>query len=719
MRIGAVHVDGLGRIDITDAAIARGATFAKGSAMTAPHATARVNLLSLLLRKGKNPVEAISRITLNRPTLAVQRSADGRWDFQDVIDRLKAKSTPGQALHARVTVAGARFTYVDDRGFGATPQPIHHEIANVQASVTPRWNGAYAFNVSGEDTNSRIGALRLAGNYSSRSGAVHVTVNASRVAAREIENFLPKKLPLTFESGAAALRLTALFHTMPNPRLARQLSPSELTAEVQLNGIGIRLDELTAPIIATSGKLRLVNDPERYPKGSKVELLDVRAHADNLPLRINGSIGEIDLFDLQHLHPVYDLHLSAETRDGDILQDLFAKDAWPRDVVLHGASSLDARLQGHGVKTRLTGIVSGQQINFADVQGENAEMRLQLLPLAPKGVAPVRGSLHVGRATIKGAEFSDLSASLTSATPWNELDNWPVVTGEISAGRVSHPWATVEQLRGQYTADRDALRISGLHADVMHGQIAGEVTIPFTSAEQAQHGVVSASGKFTGVDLRELGKALHFDLRAGTGDGSITLSTAQDGHITISGKLDARDAQYRNYAVTRLVTDFAVTQGEQGAWNVNLPSIQVASNYGVFHISDGTYTWTNGNATSGTLRLPVTGEQLSLRKVSGTDITGTAKLTGTIGGTIASPQLEAHVTARDVAYLGHAFQTAESDVTWMAGSTRLRNLVVANPGMTAQVMGKDGADIDPSAGVTGIFRAARTKWCRLSTICWR
>jgi hypothetical protein len=147
-------------------------------------------------------------------------------------------------------------------------------------------------------------------------------------------------LPITFEDGTAAFRLSALFRNLPNPNAARTLPTTALTAEVDLKGVGLRLQEMSAPVMASSGRLRLVHDPARYPRGSQLDLINVRAHADDLPIALSGTIGDLNLYDLAHLNPTIDVRFNTTTSDGATVTKLFPTTQWVQVLRLSGPLSL-------------------------------------------------------------------------------------------------------------------------------------------------------------------------------------------------------------------------------------------------------------------------------------------------------------------------------------------------------------------------------------------
>ena len=185
----------------------------------------------------------------------MSRSLQGQWNFADVVNHIKARMRLIPAWHAQLVVEDGDIAYHDAHGFGVGSLPIQQEIADVSGSMLRQGVDGYAFDVAAADAG-HFGHVRVKGLYSiSARDDTHVDVDADSVAMNEVEHWLPKNLPITFTNGSAALRLSALIHSLPAPGQAHKLSRTELTADVDLSGVGLRLREMSAPMVATSGRL--------------------------------------------------------------------------------------------------------------------------------------------------------------------------------------------------------------------------------------------------------------------------------------------------------------------------------------------------------------------------------------------------------------------------------------------------------------------------------
>ncbi|MHB9026664.1 MAG: hypothetical protein ACYC7E_21235 [Armatimonadota bacterium] len=704
VHIGSVQLSGLGSVTIKDASIAQDATFSAGTAISAPSTTARINLLQLLVQGGKNPMGAVSQVVVQRPRVSVNRSAAGRWDFQDVLDRLQNKNIAVNDWHGQVVIRDGNVNYHDARGLGASTQPLNQQIVGVNARVSPDGRNNYQFTVAGHDPARRWGHVQLAGYYQS-TGQTTVNLKANSVTVAEIQRYLPNYLPITFENGKAAVRLSALFGSLPRPDAARGLSPNQLTAEVDLAGIGLRLDGMTAPIYATSGRLRLRHDAKRYPRGSRLEFINVRARANRVPMDIRGSITEINLFDLRHLDPRFNIHSRIIGVDGAEVSRLFPKLLLGQQLQLGGRFGLTAEIRGRASALRIAGKLSTERFGIFGLSLGGATTTFQLSPAGGAKTPTIRAQAEIRSAKWDNADFSGLRVNLASHTPWRQLNDHPKLTGSISAERGSLPWLSAKELRGAFTAGRQGMTLTGLRAQLLGGQVDGNLTVPFQPGGNGMPRTLRADADYRNIDLRQLARMLHLPEITGIGQGTLTLNITPESGLTLATRLLADDVQYLTYRVRQVDADLRVAQGTDGLFGLAIPRLTADTEYGRFTITDGTYAGTDGNRT---LILPISGERIPLELFAPGKIEGLAGVDGMVTGAIDAPRLTANVTATSGAVLGRAFQEARAEMTLDAQRLRFRNIVLSRDGIEMEIPGgPDG--FDPREELTGLAATARLR----------
>jgi hypothetical protein len=664
----AVHVDGISlqgvnAVKITGISVARGADFSHGTALTLPDTTAYVNLLTFL--RHRDPVGAISAVTLRQPTLAVARDARGRWDFQDVVDKLTAPSpTAGAPLRPRLTVREGRVQVRDPRlGVNA------YDLVDVDAGLRPGWRAdTLAFRLAGRDRGNRMGRVEIAGRYVGTRGAesMNVDVRADKIVVKTLTRFLPKRIPIIFENGTAALRVSALFTSLPSLKGPRPLSADAVTATVDIAGVGLRLQEMTVPVVAESGLLRLTHDRARYPQGSRLELIDVRAKAGAVPVTLEGGIRGINLFDLRHLDPEMDLRLQMNARDAADVRALFAPHEWPAGVTVTGPAALNATFTGRTHDLRIDGTLTGDRLAVSGVAGQGMKMDFHLRPgQHPASADSVRLTTQLVQAQVGTLSMHGLTLVAGSATPWTALDSDPRVRGVLTATQVRSGATNLGRVSADLAGTRGGVRLANVRSHLFGGVVHGSVQYPFG-------GAVRISGTAAGLDLAQLATAVRVSAPAGQGGGTFTATYAPNGGLAVA-----------------------------------IADAHAETAYGRFTVKDGRYA-------AGRLALPVHGDGIPLAKFDDA-MRGIAALDGTVSGSVAAPQLSARVTAADGAFQGRAFTAGSGEVAYGPGGLRLKDLRFTRPGLALTIPG--GAEgFDPRAGFRNIDVALQADGAELDEV---
>jgi len=696
VRIGAVHISGLNGIVFNDVAIAGGKTFADGTAVSAVETRASVNLVSLVLHRGKNPINAVSRITVTTPNMEVARTADGKWDFQDILDHLTAKPGARSGLRAKIVVADGRLTLHDALGLGTASGPTTERLTGIRGSLVSRSGQNYAFLVSARDEARRVGNIQLAGNYAADNGSTRLNVTADDISVNAVTKFLPAGLPITFQNGKAALRMTALFTALPTP--GRPISTDKLTAEVDLSGVGLRLQEMSSPIMATSGRLRLVHDRKRYPQGSQLQFINVQARADQIPLTLSGKMTDLNLFDLAHAQPQVDLTLTA-TGQGPQFQHLFPQTAWLQKVSLTGDTSLVAEVTGKSTDLRIDGTLNNDRavIRGLELDGSRAAFRLS----PGVNIAGKRTSLEltarVKHAVLGESEYHNLQLALTSTTPWKSLEKDVRLQGTASVGEASMPWGAARDIRGKVTVTRDGAQFDEIRAAMFGGEVAaGPLVVPLDTVPGGL--VLSAGGSFRDINIEQLTKALKVKDLSGSGDGTFTLTLDDTENLRFTTDLHATRVVYQRKRVNDVTATFRVASRD-GTVAIDIPTADAQTEYGHFTIADGSYH-RDGNTGRGTLNLPVHGDRVVLNKFY-QKLTGSAVLDGAVQGDLSAPVLTAHAIAGNGVLVGRTFTHAESDLVYSAKQLRLRNITFTRDGMSGRVVDTPQG-LDPRQSLVGL-----------------
>jgi hypothetical protein len=690
VRIGGLELQGWSHVVIRDAAVANGPTFASGTALVTPKIVADVNLWAVALHPKRDPLQAIGRIRVQAPRLAAGRDARGRWDFQDVLDRLGKRPHSSQSWRPAVYVDQGAVSVREARG-------VTHQVVGVNARVLPDRQGTYTFSAAGRDRGARMGPVRLSGAYATQTGKTQVVLAANHVTIGALTRFLPRNLPLTFGDGTAAVRLSALFTNLPRSSRTHHLSPDELTAEMDLKGVGLRLQELNTPIVVTSGRLRLVHDSTRYPRGSRLELVGVRAQAGELPLAINGTIASLNLFDLAHLRPRFDIAVRMPKVTGERVMQTFPTGEWPKDMQLTGPLSMSARIQGVPGALHIDGDLLSTRLTVSGVHGEDVESVFHLRPGAKAGQSSITGLLRMAHAYSGPAHLRGLTLSLASTTPWARLDEEPVLTGQAQVTELAWPGGEAHQVRGAVTITPERIDIAEMRTTFQGGTLVGSLAIPFHLPDAP---LFTARAQVHGIDLHALAPTLGMRGLTGHPSGTVDVQLSRAGQLTVTADITGVDIALRAYRSTAFSGRFLATVDRTGVV-IAIPQAVAQTEYGQFAVADGRYVHARSTKESGHLTLPITGTAIPLERFGYPPLKAVAILHGTVTGTPTHLTLTAHAVTGQGSLRGHAFERAVGDLTFSPGVLRLRNMEVARRDLTLTIPGGD-AGLDPRQSLHGL-----------------
>jgi len=692
VHIGSVQLRGLNQLVIADVRIARDGSFRDGVALKTPAAIARINLFALVLHPDAGPMNAVGHVTVLRPTASISRTREGRWDFQDIVDRCKGQST---VTHADFTLEGGRVDFADARGFGASVDPIRKEFVNVAARVSTHGDGDFTFRASGQDALDRMGPMEVAGAYSGHADAMRVNANATRIAVDELARYLPADWPITFRDGTAALRVVALIRSLPNPPVGTPLSATALTAELDLSGVGLRLRDLSAPIVATSGRLTLHYDPAKYPRGSQLQFQHVQARAGAIPITLAGQLSEINLFDLAHTRPYVNLTVTTRAGDGQQLVSLFPHTDWLRGVQLAGPTRIDAHVNGPVSDLTIDGALHSDRLTYAGVQGQGADVQFRTRLGAVTSASPTVQFAGRLRQIIAGmARLRSVSFGMTSVTPSSQLTSAPRLTGSVTATRLLLPWGETANAYSAVVISRAGLELRDVRTTAFGGVIQGQLLFP------SRGGTLQADGSVHGINLQSVAAQFGLPGLRGVGNGTLSARLDAAGQWTLTSQLSGQKLAYRDYQAIS-ATARVVATIKADTIIAQIPTLTAKTNYGNFTITNGAYRGNRQAPAMGTLHLPMHGEQIPLRAFGYDQLNGTAALDGTATGEVSHPLLVAHVDAINGALFGHHYQQAQGDISAESGRLAFHHLVFARPDVTLRIA-DDAQGFDPSKGIAGL-----------------
>ena len=165
VRIGSADLKP-GALVLGNLAVSNKATFAAGNgeaALTAKRITVAYNLHSLIFDSG-NAAHAIGDVTIDQPTLLVERLSNKQFNFSDFFKPTSKKKTKPFSGRILVHNGFLRFRDYDapDRG----KRPALNTLADVEATVNFQPQRNIYFGVNGINTEGRFNTLAVSGDVS-------------------------------------------------------------------------------------------------------------------------------------------------------------------------------------------------------------------------------------------------------------------------------------------------------------------------------------------------------------------------------------------------------------------------------------------------------------------------------------------------------------------------------------------------------------------------
>ncbi len=168
VRIGSADIQ-RGRLVLGDVAVANKATFAAGNGeatLTAKKLTVAYNLRALVFDSG-NAAHAIGDVTLDQPTLLVERLSSTQFNFSDFFKPNTKKKT--KPFVGRLLVHNGLLTFRDFAAPDRGKRPALNTLAGVDATVDFGSERNVYFDVRGTGTQNRFASLLVNGSVSRKT----------------------------------------------------------------------------------------------------------------------------------------------------------------------------------------------------------------------------------------------------------------------------------------------------------------------------------------------------------------------------------------------------------------------------------------------------------------------------------------------------------------------------------------------------------------------
>ncbi len=164
VRIGSADFTA-GNLVLGDIAVSDKATFAAGggeAALTAKRITVAYSLHSLIFDSG-NAAHAIGDVTLQQPTLLVERLSKTQYNFSDFLKPSTKKTKP---FAGRILVRDGVLRFRDFQAPDRGKRPALNTLADVEATVNFHSTRNIYFDVRGLGTQNRFASLAVSGDVS-------------------------------------------------------------------------------------------------------------------------------------------------------------------------------------------------------------------------------------------------------------------------------------------------------------------------------------------------------------------------------------------------------------------------------------------------------------------------------------------------------------------------------------------------------------------------
>ena len=429
----------------------------------------------------------------------------------------------------------------------------------------------------------------------------------------------------------------------------------------------------------------------------------MQAQAASVPLTINGDIDDINLFDLAHARPQFNIAVNSSFSDASIISRLCPGIRWLHKLQLGGGLTLRATMQGRPGQVQVNGKIHSDSVGLPNFQADDVLGDFHLLPGAvgtPENPT-LRVALHADHARLSDNRIANIALLATSNTSWQQLTEQPRIAGALSVAQLQTSWGKANELWGTYHLDRRGVDLDTLKGSVFGGTVTGTAEVPFNAVRKGAS-LLSASGKYAGIDLAQLAKKMNLEHLSGQGNGAFSLGINPDGKVVIDSELHGEGLRYQQYHAT--VPGVRVhIEAKDGAVHVGIPHASAQTDIGSLTVTDGSYD--RDAAGHSMINLPIHAANVQMQSFGYAPLAGLASIDGTLAGDAAAPVLHAQLSSTDGSLLAHSFTSARCEATVQVsrqGITRLllRNIVFERPGITVSVPGGDG--FDPRRSMLGI-----------------
>ena len=231
-----------------------------------PRVSVSYSLIDLALRQAQ-PLESIRRVDIFKPEISLSRSADGIWNFAQLLK--PSRPAKPVKLRAKVYVKSGQMTVRDNLNL-STPRISVLKDINAWADLARK--PAAVYRVSGTGLPGRMGRIKAEGEYNFDSHSFTAFLDLSGVSAPYWSNY-------PWHTGLKVLSGTA--HANAELSKPGESKPLQYTATIKLNPSSLLFPKIRKPIQDITGDI-YVNDGLINMK--------LKAMLGSTPMIISGNV---------------------------------------------------------------------------------------------------------------------------------------------------------------------------------------------------------------------------------------------------------------------------------------------------------------------------------------------------------------------------------------------------------------------------------------------
>ncbi len=655
-----------------------------------------------ILRQEVAPAAGISRVRIEDAWVHVVRDPQGELNVERLLpEPVGPPPPPEDQFQGVVTVADTVVIY-DDYAVETVPGVrLNVELADLNAEIDMREVGWIALDLTARERLGRFGSIAVRGQRETETGFAWANAEIGAIDAAFWYNMFVKAEGVGVEGGRVDVSGTVGLM----PREFGDPEPA-VAAHATVRDAAVTLAALNGRQVIADTTLTGTMD------GAQIHSLDGRV--DGTTINASGFIGDwdepvIDVdFDARVIRPMELLDLMPEPDEKTRAQIETVAVSGPLLVsgVMTGPveqANVNARIEAPGqiryASSDVGQITAGPldlRVDLLDLADPNIRGRANIAEVDPVDLEPLRASLFEGmEGPIEVAPLQDVFADFL----WS--GEMPIVQTEIAIPALSVGEVGVTALRTEVAVADDVIYLRDLRAEPLGARLAANATLDLGGDDGLW---AWADGSIEGLDLARLAALPGLDATEG-----------------LRGEFSGRFAgEYADAAPYAIATG-AVEQPGYDEWGVESLRAMVVVDGDAIDVRGASFQdplgmgWVRGV-------MPFEGEMAASFAIAGVDLEtvaerfdldvegleGEAFVTGSAGGTIEQPRVDAMLRAFNLRYDDYTVDAVQAEIEGGLDALAVSDLYASSGRIVARVNGSlSEIDLDePNAKIAGTVRLA-------------